>query len=190
MKHLSKLIVAGAVLSLAAGPVLAQGRGNSGNIGANVGVGAGANMGGQSGLNGNFGGNARANIGAQGQMNANGPAAADRDFGRDRAEDRSSSGANAGTDANVLGSLNADHSSERARAKASSNSRVGEIATYQSDMKAALSIQNPTQRDAAITSARQQLAQATNKPLTARAITDLDQQLNIKGASPTLGASQ
>jgi len=145
---------------------------------------------GQSGMNANLGANARANIGSQGRMNSNGPAAADRDFGRDRAEDRPSSTANARTDANVMGSLNAAHSSDKARAHASSNSRVGEIATYESQMKAALAIQNPTQRNAAIISARQQLAQTTNKPLTARAITGLDQQLNIKGASPTLGASQ
>ena len=187
MNHLSKLLVAGAALSLAAGSALAEGRGNGGGAGANAGMGASM---GHSGVNGSLGGNAGVNLGAQGRMNSNGQGASDRDFGQDRAEDRPTRGVKGGSEASAMGSLNASHSSATARAHASSNSRVGEIATYESQMKSALAIQNPIQRNAAITSARQQLAQTTNKPLTSQAITGLDRQLKIQGASPTLGASQ
>ena len=190
MNNLGKFALMGAILALASTPALAQGRGNGVGVGVGAGAGVSGQIGGQSGMNGNFGGDA--NVGAQGRLNGNGPNASDRDFGQDRAEDRpavrSDNSANGG--ASAMGGLNADHASANARANASSNSRVGEIATYQSQMKAALAIQNPAQRNAAITSARQQLAQTTNKPLTSSAITNLDQQLNIQGASPTLGASQ
>jgi hypothetical protein len=156
------------------------------------------NLGGQSGLNGRFGGQSSANLGAQGRLNTNGPNASDRDFGADRSADRSADAAdrshgNASAGANAhsqLGGLNAAHASDTARAHAASNSRVGEIGTYETDMKAALAISNPTQRNAAITRARQKLAQESNKPLTSSAIAQLDSDLKIQGASPSLGASQ
>src|SRR5579862_57006 len=44
-------------------------------------------MGGGGGMNGHFGGNSASHISAQGLAHTNGPNAADRDFGRDRAED-------------------------------------------------------------------------------------------------------
>ena len=152
-----------------------------------------ANMG--AGMNGRFGGQlggqSGANIGAQGRLNSNGPNAADRDFGADRAEDRAAANASGNANAHSqLGGLNAAHASDTAREHAASNSRVGEIGTYEADMKAALAISNPTQRNAAITSARQKLAATSNKPLTSSAIAQLDSELKIQGASPSLGAVQ
>ena len=51
-----------------------------------------------------------------------------------------------------------------------------------------MAIPDPARRDAAIADARRQLAQTSNKPLTADVITQLDSELNIQGASPRLGA--
>jgi hypothetical protein len=195
--QLRKLILLGTVLSLAATPVLAQGRGNSGgNANANVGGNAnagGVNAGGQSGVNGRFGGQSDTHVNAQGRVNSNGPNATDRDFGRDRAAerpDRSDSSTAARTNGNALGNLNAVHASERARANAAAGSTVGAIGNYETDMKAALAISNATQREAAITRARQQLAQTANKPLTSGAIAQIDSELRIQGASPRLGAER
>jgi hypothetical protein len=166
-------------------------------MGASAGV-----QGGQSSLRGQFGGQSDTHIGAQGRLNTNGPGASDRSFGTDRADARAdtdvrtSRTANSGStssrtkSANELGGLNASHASENAETHASANSRVGEVATYESQMRSALAISDPTRRNAAITSARQQLAQTSNKPLTSSAITQLDSSLNIQGASPTLGASR
>lgn len=208
-KQLSKIFVLGAALTLSISPVLGQGRGGGGGVGGGIGGGVGAGaaighnnamsgtMGGQSGLNGRFGGQSGANLSAQGRANTNGPNASDRDFGADRSADRTdtagrpSGNASAGANANSqLGGLNAAHASDTARANAASGSRVGEIGTYETDMKAALAISNPTQRDAAITKARQKLAETSNKPLTSSAIAQLDSDLKIQGASPTLGTSQ
>ena len=167
---------------------LGAGIGNNGAMG-------GANVGG--GMNGRFGGQADTGMSAQGRASTNGPAASDRDFGRDRAEDRTNANSridgNASTTGNArseLGGLNADHASPTARANAASGSRVGEIGTYETQMKSALAISDPTQRNAAITKARQTLAQTTNKPLTSGAIAQLDSDLHIQGASPQLGASR
>jgi hypothetical protein len=90
--------------------------------------------------------------------------------------------------ANLLGNLNAAHASPQARANAAPNSMVGQIAAYETAMQQALALSNATQRDAAITAARQQLALAANKPLTADAIAQVDAMLGITGASPQLGA--
>jgi hypothetical protein len=46
--------------------------------------------GGMSGVNGGFGGRSAGNVSPMGLANRNGPGAVDRDFGRDRAEDRRS----------------------------------------------------------------------------------------------------
>lgn len=192
--HLSKILVVGAALSVCLGPVAAQGRG----VGGGAAVGVGSPMGsvnGQAGMNGRFGGQSNANIGTQGRLNTNGPGASDRDFGADRSADRAanrdSANASAGAHGNSqLGGLNAAHASDNARAHAASGSRVGEIGTYETDMKSALAISNPTQRNAAIVRARQKLAETSNKPLTSSAIAQLDSELKIQGASPTLGAVQ
>jgi hypothetical protein len=197
--HLGKLLILGTALSLSISPVLAQGRGGGGHVGGGVGAGIGAgnaagnaNIGGQSGMNGRFGGQSDAKVSAQGRANTNGPNAMDRDFGSDRAADRANrTDTTARTHAsNDLGDLNAAHASDNARANAASGSRVGEVATYESQMKSALAMSDQSQRNAAITRARQQLAQNTNKPLTADAITQLDSELHIQGASPQLGAAQ
>jgi len=195
--HLSKILVVGAALSVCIGPVAAQGRG----VGGGAAVGVGSPMGsinGQAGMNGRFGGQSNANIGTQGRLNTNGPSASDRDFGAARSADRvdaaanrDSANASAGANGNSqLGGLNAAHASDTARANAASGSRVGEIGTYETDMKSALAISNPTQRDAAIVRARQKLAETSNKPLTSSAIAQLDSELKIQGASPNLGAVQ
>lgn len=204
--QLGKMAVLGTILALSFGPALAQGRGNGGGVGAGMGGGAnvrsgpmaGPSVGGNSGLNGQFGGQSDAHITAQERTNSNGPNAPDRDFGADRAADRTASvNGNASGSASArakaaseLGSLNAAHASETARANAASGSTVGEIGTYETRMKAALAISNPTQRNAAITKARQDLALNSNKTLTASAIAKLDNTLNIQGASPQLGAAQ
>jgi hypothetical protein len=60
---------------------------------------------------------------------------------------------------------------------------------YQQQMRAALTLTDTRRRDAAVTSARQQLAQTTRKPLTAGTIAELDGLLDIGGVSPQLGAS-
>jgi hypothetical protein len=51
-----------------------------------------------------------------------------------------------------------------------------------------LQLQDPTQRNAAITAARSQLAQSANKPLTESTISRVDSLLGIQGANPQLGA--
>jgi len=51
-------------------------------------------------------------------------------------------------------------------------------------------ISDAARRDAAITAARQQLAQTSNKTLDASAIAQLDSTLHIQGASPRLGAAR
>jgi len=91
--------------------------------------------------------------------------------------------------ANELGKLNAAHASPIALQHAAPNSAVGMIASYESQMNSALALTDPTARDAAITTARQQLAAASNKKLTPSAVTRLDGTLGIVGASPTLGTT-
>jgi hypothetical protein len=187
---LRNLALLGTILSLAASPVLAQGRGNSGGNSANApGNSGNANAGGQSGTH----------MSARGQDNNNGPNAADRAFGTDRAANRAA--ARAANDvratsrahanaASALGSLNAAHASANARTYAATTSRVGQVATYETRMRAALAITNPTRRDAAITAARQELAGRTNKELTPGAVARLDNMLSIQGASPQLGVTR
>lgn len=186
MNTLGKFVILGAVL--ASGPALAQGRGGGGgNAGGNagVGVGAGANIGGPSGR-------VDAQGSVQGNINGNGVNAEERTFGAARAESRAAEAQNRSSTTaqgqSALGGLNAARASENAQANAAANSRVGEIATYETRMRTAMAITDPTRRDAAITDARRQLAQTTNKPLTSDVITQLDSELNIQGASPRLGA--
>lgn len=119
---------------------------------------------------------------SQASTNRNTPAqtASVRSNDRARAEARSKA-------ANELGNLNAAHASATARANASPNSMVGRIATYENQMQAALAIQDPAARNAAITQAREQLAQSANKSLTPTAVARVDGLLGIQGASPQLG---
>jgi len=91
--------------------------------------------------------------------------------------------------ANILGNLNAAHASSEGMVHASADSVVGEIATYKSAMNAALSETDQATQTSDITAAREQLALATNKQLTADAASQLDAQLGIQGADPTLGTS-
>jgi hypothetical protein len=91
---------------------------------------------------------------------------------------------------NSLGNLNAAHASATARANASPNSMVGRIATYESEMRAALAIEDRAARNAAIVAAREHLAQAANKPLTERNIARVDSLLGIQGAPSRLGAER
>jgi hypothetical protein len=182
------------------GAGIGAGMGAGANAGAGMsggmrgGADTGANMGGSSGVNGNFGGQSNADISAQGRANGNGPDATDRDFGTNRANDRRA-GASNNTNAEVnaaseLGKLNAVHASANAREHANANSTVGSIATYESQMKTALAISNTTQRNAAIVSARQQLAEDSNKQLTPSAVASIDSSLSIQGASPQLGTTR
>ncbi len=89
-----------------------------------------------------------------------------------------------------LGKLNAYHASATAYEHASSKSAVGAIATYQKQMKAALSLSDSTAQNAAITAARQQLASSTKVTLTSATASKLDADLGINGASPDLGTNQ
>jgi hypothetical protein len=192
---LRNLALLGTILSLAASPVLAQGRGNSGATPGNApGNSGNANAGGQSDTH-----KSGTHMSERGRDNNNGPNAADRAFGTDRAANRAAartandvratSRAHANA-ANALGSLNSAHASANARANAAATSRVGQVATYETRMRAAMAITNPIRRDAAITAARQELAGVTNKELTPGAVARLDNMLSIQGASPQLGATR
>jgi hypothetical protein len=202
-----QMIVISALLSLTlAIPAVAASRGGGGGgggFGGGFGGGAsaggglgggGLRAGGSSGVNGNFGGQSGAHIGTEGSANTNGPNAADRDFGTDRAQDRESdqglthSQAEANA-ASELGKLNAAHASATARDNAAANSAVGSIATYDKEMSAALAINNPTMRNAAIAAARQRLALNSNKDLTPSAAARIDSMLGINGAPPNLGTT-
>jgi hypothetical protein len=162
-----QLIVLGTLLTLTLSiPAFAAGRG--GGAGGGFG-GGGFGVGGASGVHGNFGGQSRANIGAEGRANTNGQAQANA--------------------ASELGKLNAAHASATARGKAAPNSAVGIIATYDKEMNAALAINDPMARNAAIVSARQNLALNSNKQLTPTAAARIDSILGISGAPPNLGTT-
>ncbi len=90
--------------------------------------------------------------------------------------------------ADLLGNLNAAHASEQGMAHAAAGSIVGEIAAYKSAMTAAMAETGDAQT-ADITTAREQLALASNKQLTPDAAGKLDSLLGISGADPTLGTT-
>jgi hypothetical protein len=92
--------------------------------------------------------------------------------------------------ASELGKLNAAHASAVAMQHAAPGSAVGAIAAYKSEMLAALALTDSSAKNAAITSARQELATATNKSLTGSSVTKIDAMLGIEGASPALGTTQ
>jgi len=83
-----------AAFGFAAGPALAA---HGGGMGGGMGGGSGAHMG---------GGMSSGHISGQGSLNTNGPNSTDRDFGRDRAEDRAN--------AHASFSTNTTHASLRA----------------------------------------------------------------------------
>ena len=93
------------------------------------------------------------------------------------------------TSGSVLGNMNASHASSMGLQHAAPNSTVGALATYKSQMTAALALTDPTAQAAAITAARQQLATTDNKVLTAAAITQIDSNLSIVGAPSDLGTT-
>jgi hypothetical protein len=81
-------------LTLGANPGwAAHGMGGGGNMGGGAGM-----MGAHAGGGATFGGQSSNHINAQGSLNTNGPNATDRDFGRDRAEDRTNMNANVSGD--------------------------------------------------------------------------------------------
>jgi hypothetical protein len=84
----------------------------------------------------------------------------------------------------------ATQAQEKAATILGSASLTGNISAYQAQMKSALAMSDQAQRDAAITRARQQLAQSSSKPLTSSTVAQLDSTLSIQGASPDLGASR
>lgn len=79
----------------------------------------------------------------------------------------------------ALGNLNAAHASQTARSKAATTSMVGKVASYETAMRNALSIQDPVQRASAINTARAQLASISNKPATPAAIARVDSILGL-----------
>lgn len=94
--------------------------------------------------------------------------------------------------ASAAGALNTAHASPNALAHAAANSRVGQVASYDFAMRVALSMPSNTldeilARNAAIASARQHLASAANKALTALVVAQVDRRLGLPSTDPTLG---
>ena len=174
--------------SIGTSPAFAQG--NSG------GGGGGGGGGGNSGGNGNAGGNSgnAGNSANAGQKDS--PGKSDRGVAASQGNSFSRGNANVGGTAsahgkaaNELGNLNAAHASANARSNAAPGSMVGQIATYEAQMKSALAIQDPAQRAAAITAARQDLALSANKQLTPAAITRVDSLLGLPASPAQLGTT-
>ena len=67
--------------------------------------------------------------------------------------------------------------------------RAQDVEIYVQQMRAAIQIRDPARQDTAVAAARLELAQRTQKPLTARTIAELDGVLDIGGISPQLGAT-
>jgi len=172
--------------SLGTSPAFAQGNSGGGN--------SGGNGGGNSGGNGNAGGNS-GNAGNSGNSGNSGNAGQKGNSGVGASTSRgnsSNAGATAsahGRAANELGNLNAAHASATARGNAAPGSMVGQIAAYETAMKSALAIEDPAQRAAAITAARQDLALSANKQLTTTAATRVDSLLGLPASPATLGTS-
>jgi hypothetical protein len=87
--------------------------------------------------------------------------------------------------ANLLGRLNAAHASPTALAHASPHSAVGAVAAYRAEMRAALKIDDPVARQAAIDMARIDLARTSNKELTAASVARVDSLLGLPASPPT-----
>ena len=114
---------------------------------------------------------------------------ADRgDHGLDRDGGHSVSQSGHGATASTLGSLNAAHASDTALAHASSHSRVGELATYKTDIaafRAALASNNPIAARQDLAAAAQALARAANKTVTADTVAALNTELGIRLSTAT-----
>ncbi|HEX3363739.1 hypothetical protein [Phenylobacterium sp.] len=82
--------------------------------------GGGAGAGGMSGVNGNFGGMSAGHMSAMGLAQTNGPNATDRDFGADRASDRTQASvkAKSTSNSNAPTSADRDHGRDRAADRA------------------------------------------------------------------------
>ena len=91
--------------------------------------------------------------------------------------------------ANVLGALSPARASSSARQNVSLKEMVGYIETYETEMKAALALQDPGRRSTAITVARGNLALVANKQLTPPAITRIDGLLGLPASPATLGTT-
>jgi len=107
---------------------------------------------------------------------------------RDRSASASTPGSH-GKAAAALGNLNAAHASAVARGRASPGSMVGQIATYETQMKAALAIEDPSRRAAAVAAARQDLALSANRQLTPAAVTRVDGLLGLPATDGRLGTT-
>ena len=184
-----------------------------GNGGGNAGGNGGGNSGGNGGANGgsNAGGNGGGNSGGNGAANANGldrsgnaNASAGGNRGNSNSAATASLGAGNGNQgrgvasngqlSSALGALNAAHASPTALANAAPGSAVGRLATYDKVMLSALAMPaitstQITARNAAITSARVQLASTTNKTVTPTVITKVDLTLGLPASDPTLGTT-
>lgn len=165
----------------------------------------GGNSGGNGGHNG--GGNAggggaagHANSGDKGGANPSGHGGdSSADAGKASASGQAEEGRSVGKGpasgrqlARASGALNAAHASSNALAHAAPKSRVGQIATYDRSMLAALAMPTNTAaqlaaRDAAIAASRAQLATVTNKNLTPSVVTLVDARLGLPEIDPTLG---
>jgi len=181
--------------SLGTSSAFAQGNSGGGNSGGN---GGGSSGGGNSGGNGNAGGNSgnsgnAGNSGNSGQRGNSGVGVStSRDstaIGRGNSSNAGATASAHGRAANELGNLNAAHASATARGNAAPGSMVGQIAAYETAMKSALAIEDPAQRAAAITAARQDLALSANKQLTTTAVTRVDSMLGLPASPATLGTS-
>ncbi len=163
---------------------------------ARGGGGGGGGGGGSGGGGGNGVGNGNAVGNATGNGSGHSAAVATTngtDSGRGAAPasgaGRSAAPASNGRLASALGALNAAHASAQARSVAAPNSRVGMIAAYDKAMVQALAMPLST-RDAAIVSARRQLAAASNKVLTAPVVARVDSLLGLPPTDPNLGVTR
>ena len=172
-----------------------------GNDGSNAGGNGGSNAGGNGSNNSGGAGNANANsLERSGNANtnaggsrANGNSAANASLGAGNGNQGRGTASN-GQLASALGALNAAHASPTALAHAAPGSTVGKIATYDKLMVSALAMPTATAtqiaaRNAAITSARLQLASTTNKSVTPTVIAKVDQTLGLPATDPTLGTT-
>jgi hypothetical protein len=180
------LLAAGAAIALSLGTsAYAQGV-TTGAANAAGGVGAGVSSGvGTTVQTPNTGAGANGYGNAAGQIDNNGVGAnAQGSAGVNAGNSAAAAGGEAGA-ASELGKLNAAHAG--VNTNAGTNSAAGAIATYESQLTAALAIDDEAARTQAITQARQQLAVNSNKQLTPEAVARIDAMLGIQGAAPDTG---
>ena len=171
------------------GSSVAFARSGGGNGGGNGGGHGGGNAGGNSGSHGNSADHAQSSGHAH---NSDSPGASRSDDATQDAKTRAAqihatatahpsriSARKAEAVANELGNLNAAHASATARANAAPTSMVGKIATYDAEMRQALTISDPVTRAYVINAARADLATVANKPLTASVVARVDRLLGL-----------